>query len=237
MPLACLVGRAPRSSPRRARMSRRRAGAACLAAGLTGCVTGRARDEHRLVRPAAWAWRRPVPQHARCSWHRHGHGPATDPTVTPGDRHRRHRHCHRRPGRHHPRLKRPLTRRPGHVVLPPRCHRLQRHARIACRVRRRRYQGSADVPGAPAKCVHWSFVAVESGSTFVASKSVDSPRCSGLICSGRTGGTRVRLLHRIADEWSTITGGPKRDIASSSTRSLRPWCMRRLRSSAKPRPS
>jgi len=42
---------------------------------------------------------------------------------------------------------------------------------------------------------------------------VNFPRMLGLIRSGRDGAVRARLLHRLSEEWSAITGGPVWDLA------------------------
>jgi phenylpyruvate tautomerase PptA (4-oxalocrotonate tautomerase family) len=70
-----------------------------------------------------------------------------------------------------------------------------------------------EVTGAPGKYVHCSFVEVPLGNLFAAGEAVNSPRMVGLIRSGRSDTVKARLLHRLADEWSAITGEPKEDLA------------------------
>jgi len=61
--------------------------------------------------------------------------------------------------------------------------------------------------------VHCSFVEVERDSIFVAGEPVNFPRMVGLLRSGRDGAVKARLLHRMVEEWSAITGEPVRDLA------------------------
>ncbi len=70
-----------------------------------------------------------------------------------------------------------------------------------------------EVTGAPGKYVHCSFVEVDRDSIFVAGEPVNFPRMLGLLRSGRDGAVRARLLHRLSEEWSAITGEPVRDLA------------------------
>ena len=70
-----------------------------------------------------------------------------------------------------------------------------------------------EVTGAPGKYVHCSFVDVERDSIFVAGNPVNFPRMVGLIRAGRDGQVKARLLHRLSEEWSAITGEPVRDLA------------------------
>lgn len=70
-----------------------------------------------------------------------------------------------------------------------------------------------EVTGAPGKYVHCSFVEVPRDSIFVAGEPVNFPRMAGLLRSGRNGEVKARLLHRLAEEWSAITGEPVRDLA------------------------
>ncbi len=70
-----------------------------------------------------------------------------------------------------------------------------------------------EVTGAPGRYVHCSFVEVKRDSIFVAGEPVNFPRMVGLIRSGRDGQVKARLLHRLGDEWSAITGEPVRDLA------------------------
>ncbi len=71
----------------------------------------------------------------------------------------------------------------------------------------------SEVTGAPGKYVHCSFVEVERDSIFVAGEPVNFPRMVGLLRSGRDGAVKARLLHRMVEEWSAITGEPVRDLA------------------------
>lgn len=70
-----------------------------------------------------------------------------------------------------------------------------------------------EVTGAPGRYVHCSFVEVPRDSIFVAGEPVNFPRMVGLIRSGRDAQVKDRLLHRLAEEWSAITGEPARDLA------------------------
>ncbi len=70
-----------------------------------------------------------------------------------------------------------------------------------------------EVTGAPGRYVHCSFVEVPRDSIFVAGEPVNFPRLVGLIRSGRDAQVKDRLLHRLAEEWSAITGEPARDLA------------------------
>lgn len=70
-----------------------------------------------------------------------------------------------------------------------------------------------EVTGAPGRYVHCAFVKVERDSIFVAGEPNNTPRMVGLIRSGRDNETRARLLHRLADGWSAITGEPVRELA------------------------
>ncbi len=71
----------------------------------------------------------------------------------------------------------------------------------------------SEVTGAPADYVHCSFTEAPRGSMFVSGEETDSPRMMGLIRSGRSKDLRGRLLNRIADAWSEITGDPREDLA------------------------
>jgi len=70
-----------------------------------------------------------------------------------------------------------------------------------------------EVTGAPGRYVHCSFVEVERDSIFVADEPANFPRMVGLIRSGRDGAVKGRLLHRLGQQWSAITGEPVRDLA------------------------
>ncbi len=71
----------------------------------------------------------------------------------------------------------------------------------------------AEVTGASRRYVHCSFVEVERDSIFVAGEPVNFPRMVGLLRSGRDGAVKARLLHRMVEGWSAITGEPVRDLA------------------------
>lgn len=70
-----------------------------------------------------------------------------------------------------------------------------------------------EVTGAPGRYVHCSFLEVERDSIFVAGEPVNFPRMVGLIRSGRDGEVKARLLHRLAEGWSAITGEPVGQLA------------------------
>ena len=61
--------------------------------------------------------------------------------------------------------------------------------------------------------VHCSFVEVPRDSIFVAGEPVNFPRMVGLIRSGRNADVKTHLMHRLAEEWSAISGEPVRELA------------------------
>jgi phenylpyruvate tautomerase PptA (4-oxalocrotonate tautomerase family) len=71
----------------------------------------------------------------------------------------------------------------------------------------------SEVTGAPGRYVHCSFVEVPRDSIFVAGEPVNFPRMVGLIRSGRNAEVKAHLMHRLAEEWSAISGEPVRELA------------------------
>lgn len=64
------------------------------------------------------------------------------------------------------------------------------------------------VTGAPSSYVNVSFVEVPPGSLFVSGEEVEQGRMVGIIRSGRTVEVKKRLITRLAEAWSGVTGEP-----------------------------
>ena len=80
----------------------------------------------------------------------------------------------------------------------------QRKAEIATAVTR----VHTETTGAPARYVNCSFVEVPPGSIFVAGDAVEAGRMVGIIRRGRSEDMKRRLLHGLAEAWSSVTGEP-----------------------------